>query len=74
MATGLIVREKKNVPKQSFLCLAAAGGLVIITTRVEFLNCVADYKDKLEPYMEKLEKNGTWTKVRSDSSREEVKS
>lgn len=63
MATGLILKEK-NVPKQSFLPSIAAGGLVIITTRVEFLSCVADYKDKLEPYMEKLEKNGTWTQVR----------
>lgn len=31
--------------------------------RLEFLNTVEEYKGKLEPYMDQLEKQGLWEKV-----------
>ncbi|XP_069186306.1 methyltransferase-like protein 27 isoform X2 [Procambarus clarkii] len=38
------------------------GGLVIIVTDVKYLTTVEAYKDKLEPYMERLEQQGLWHK------------
>lgn len=43
------------------------GGLVVIVTRLENLQTTADYKDKLEPHMDELEKKGSWRKVRRDT-------
>ncbi|XP_050704256.1 methyltransferase-like protein 27 [Eriocheir sinensis] len=43
--------------------VAKNGGLVIISMRLEFLEIVSAYKDKLEPYMDELEEDGKWRKV-----------
>ncbi|XP_050708786.1 uncharacterized protein LOC126993667 isoform X2 [Eriocheir sinensis] len=39
------------------------GGLVVIVMRLEFLESVAAYRDKLEPYMDQLEEEGKWRKT-----------
>ncbi|XP_069184330.1 methyltransferase-like protein 27 [Procambarus clarkii] len=36
------------------------GGLVIIVTNVKYLTTLEEYKDKLEPRMERLEQQGLW--------------
>ncbi|XP_045119351.1 methyltransferase-like protein 27 isoform X1 [Portunus trituberculatus] len=42
---------------------AKKGGLISIAMRLSFLEIVEAYKDKLEPYMNQLEKQGVWNKV-----------
>uniref|UniRef100_A0A0P4WGQ0 Methyltransferase domain-containing protein n=1 Tax=Scylla olivacea TaxID=85551 RepID=A0A0P4WGQ0_SCYOL len=42
---------------------AKKGGLISIVMRKIFIETVEAYKDKLEPYMEQLEKRGVWQKV-----------
>ena len=38
------------------------GGVIVIAMREEYLENVADYKDKLEKLMDDLEEKGTWKK------------
>lgn len=40
-----------------------SGGLILICTRLEYLETVPEYKDRLEPLMDKLEQEGKWKKV-----------
>ncbi|XP_071522040.1 methyltransferase-like protein 27 [Panulirus ornatus] len=42
---------------------AKPGGLVIIVMRLEFLETAKEYKGKLEPHMDRLEKDGRWCKI-----------
>ncbi|XP_055955314.1 methyltransferase-like protein 27 [Patella vulgata] len=42
------------------------GGLVCIVMREEYLSYVEDYKNKLEPLMAKLEKEGKWRRSSRD--------
>ncbi|XP_068223686.1 methyltransferase-like protein 27 [Palaemon carinicauda] len=42
---------------------AKPGGLVIIVMREEYLHEVQEYRDRLVPHMESLQKEGKWTKV-----------
>ncbi|XP_069162966.1 methyltransferase-like protein 27 [Procambarus clarkii] len=54
-----------HIPVQGvdeFIRVAKPGGLVIIVMRLEFLWITEQYKDKLEPYMDQLEKQGVWRK------------
>lgn len=50
----IIIKKKKNF---------FSGGLVVIIGRNEFLTILDVYRDKLEPAMEQLEKEGQWTKL-----------
>lgn len=43
-----------------FLFLPLAGGLITIVTRIDYLSDVPEYKDRLEPLMQQLEKEGKW--------------
>lgn len=43
--------------------IAKPGGLVIISMRKAFLQDVAEYKDRLVPHIDLLEKQGKWSKV-----------
>ncbi|XP_064109295.1 methyltransferase-like protein 27 [Macrobrachium nipponense] len=43
--------------------ITKSGGFVIIVMRKEYLDYVEEYKDKLIPYMDEMEKQGKWTKV-----------
>lgn len=36
------------------------GGLITIVTRIDYLSDVPEYKDRLEPLMQQLEKEGKW--------------
>lgn len=36
------------------------GGLITIVTRIDYLSYVPEYKDRLEPLMQQLEKEGKW--------------
>ena len=42
------------------------GGTISIVTREEHLHTVDDYKDKLEPLMQQLEKEGKWKQIKRD--------
>ena len=42
-----------------FFTYFAAGGLVVISVREDYLTEVAEYKDRLEPLMKQLETEGT---------------
>lgn len=42
------------------------GGTISIVTREEHLHTVAEYKDRLEPLMVKLEKEGKWKQLKRD--------
>ncbi|XP_045119170.1 uncharacterized protein LOC123509095 isoform X2 [Portunus trituberculatus] len=42
---------------------AKKGSLISIAMRLSFLETVEAYKDKLEPYMEQLEKQDVWIKA-----------
>ncbi|XP_042209235.1 demethylmenaquinone methyltransferase-like isoform X4 [Homarus americanus] len=39
------------------------GGLVVISMRLEFLETVEEYRNRLEPHMNQLEQKGVWHKV-----------
>ncbi|XP_050739141.1 methyltransferase-like protein 27 [Eriocheir sinensis] len=43
--------------------VAKNGGFVVNVMRHEYLETVAAYKEKLEPYMDQLEEDGKWRKV-----------
>ena len=57
------------MPEDSFFAwrgpvyVVLVGGFIVIVTRLEFLCTVSEYKDRLEPLMEKLEKEGKWKKI-----------
>lgn len=40
-----------------------SGGHVVIVTRAEHLDTIEEYKGKLEPLMDSLEKEGKWKKI-----------
>ncbi|XP_078688345.1 methyltransferase-like protein 27 [Branchiostoma floridae x Branchiostoma belcheri] len=42
------------------------GGSIVITFREEYLYIVEDYKDKLEPAMDRLQNTGLWERVSRD--------
>lgn len=42
------------------------GGMIVIVTRIDYLDSCPEYKDRLEPLMEKLEKEGKWKKLKRD--------
>ena len=44
------------------LCLYL-GGHIAIATRLAYVSNIDEYKDKLEPLMDKLEQQGKWKKV-----------
>ncbi|XP_069186305.1 methyltransferase-like protein 27 isoform X1 [Procambarus clarkii] len=63
VTTGSLAEN--HMPVQSideFIRISKPGGLVIIVTDVKYLTTVEAYKDKLEPYMERLEQQGLWHK------------
>ncbi|XP_068202558.1 methyltransferase-like protein 27 [Palaemon carinicauda] len=43
--------------------ITKSGGFIIIVMRKEYLDYVEEYKDKLIPYIDEMEKQGKWTKV-----------
>jgi len=43
--------------------LVKSGGKIVIVMREEYLSYVSEYVDKLEPYMQELEKKGYWKQL-----------
>jgi ubiquinone/menaquinone biosynthesis C-methylase UbiE len=44
-----------------FVRITKSNGYIIIVMREEYLSYVAEYKDRLEPLMNDLQTNGTWS-------------
>jgi ubiquinone/menaquinone biosynthesis C-methylase UbiE len=44
-----------------FVRITKSNGYIIIVMREEYLSYVEEYKDRLEPLMNELEKNGIWS-------------
>lgn len=46
--------------------IVKTGGIIVIVTRIDYLDSCPEYKDRLEPLMENLEKEGKWKRLKRD--------
>ena len=44
-----------------------SGGIIVIVTRIEYLETCPEYPDELENVMDKLEMLGKWKKIERDA-------
>ena len=56
----------KNKLFLQYFLLYFSGGIIVIVTRVDYLDTCPEYKGRLEPLMERLEKEGQWKKLKRD--------
>ena len=67
--TANLVQIKMPAKNKLFLqyfLLYFSGGIIVIVTRVDYLDTCPEYKGRLEPLMERLEKEGQWKKLKRD--------
>ena len=63
----IVYENTRNLFTLNFqLCRHLSGGIIVIVTRIDYLDTCPEYKGRLEPLMEKLEKEGKWKKLKRD--------